>query len=126
MKKAVLFTLFCILSVCLFAGPVFAENDFISDPVAINNAAKSVLMLEIYDDQDELIATGSGFVAFNNKTLVTNYHVIEGADYILANSDGNAEQYIIMKVLIADSEKDIGHCQFLFPYRSCAVDAVGQ
>lgn len=115
MKKAVLFTLFCILSVCLFAGPAFAENDFINDPIAINNAAKSVLMLEIYDDQDDLIATGSGFVAFNNKTLVTNYHVIEGADYILANSDGNVEQYIIMKVLIADSEKDIAIVSFFSP-----------
>ena len=111
MKK----TIACLL-VCLLILPAFALADggFSDDPDAIELAAKSVLMLEVYDDDSELIATGSGFVAFNNRTIVTNYHVIEGAQWMLANSDDGYE-YMVTKVLVADEEKDIAICGFMSP-----------
>ncbi|MBE7004200.1 MAG: trypsin-like serine protease [Ruminococcaceae bacterium] len=54
------------------------------DPWSVEKAAKSVLYLEIYDDADNIIATASGFVCFNSTTVVTNYHVIDGAYIIKA------------------------------------------
>ena len=105
-----------LLALILIAAPatVFADNGFSSNPKAIDQAAKSVLMLQVFDVNNEMIATGSGFVAFNNRTLVTNYHVIDGADWMMANSD-DGYQYMVTKVLTADEEKDIAICEFMSP-----------
>lgn len=103
-----------LLAAILVAAPAYAASGFASDPNLIEEAALSVLMLEAYDSSDELIATGSGFVAFDNKTLVTNYHVIEGAETIIANSD-DGYQYIVNKVFVANQIKDIAICGFFSP-----------
>ena len=104
-----------ILTLCLLLPAcALAETGFSSDPDAIERAAKSVLMLEVYDADNELLATGSGFVAFDNRTLVTNYHVIEDADWMVANSDDGYE-YMVTKVLVADEAKDIAICGFMSP-----------
>lgn len=104
----ILLVTFIILA-CSFA---FADG-FATNPELINEAAKSVMMLEIHSG-NEVIATGSGFVAFDNRHLITNYHVIEGADMIWAYSDiGNP--YIIMDVCVLDEEKDIAILQFFSP-----------
>jgi hypothetical protein len=87
---------------------------FETDLDGIDKAAQSVLMLDIYDANDDLIATGSGFVAFDNYTMVTNCHVIEGADYIIANSDAGY-QYFVTKVIAADAQKDIAILEFFSP-----------
>ena len=97
---------------CMLFSAAYAE-DFSDNPDEIENKALSVLMLEIYDDGEE-IATGSGFVMFDNMTLVTNYHVIEDATMIVADSD-DGYQYFITKVLIADEKKDIAILQFMTP-----------
>ena len=102
------------LAIFLLLSCALAENGFSSDPDAIELAAKSVLMLEVYDADDELLATGSGFVAFDNRTLVTNYHVIEDAAWMVANSDDGYE-YMVTKVLVADETKDIAICGFMSP-----------
>ena len=105
-----------LCSVLLFGFQTgFADSlSFSQDPDAIEEAALSVLMLEIYDDANELLATGSGFVMFNNMTLVTNYHVIEGASRISAISDEGYE-YQVNKVKIFDDNKDIAILQFSTP-----------
>ncbi len=87
---------------------------FSDNPAEINKAAQSVMMLEVYDKNGDLIATGSGFVAFDNRHVVTNYHVAEDADIIYAYSD-SGDPYIIMDVCIADSIKDIAVLQFFSP-----------
>lgn len=111
MKKALMLILVCIITITCNG---LAEESFSSNPDAIEQTAQSVLMLEVFDSNDELIATGSGFVAYNNHTIVTNYHVIEGADWILANSDAGY-QYMVTKVLVADRTKDIAICSFMSP-----------
>jgi len=103
-----------LLLVALVWPCAFAEGGFSSNPDAIEKAAQSVLMLEVFDADDNLIGTGSGFVAFNNRTIVTNYHVIDGADWVRANSD-LGYQYMVTKVLVADEEKDIAICSFMSP-----------
>ena len=83
-----------LVTLAMFPLTAHAVSNFSSNPNAINEAAKSVLMLEVFNADNELISTGSGFVAFNNRTIVTNHHVIEGADWIMANSD-DGYQYMI-------------------------------
>ena len=112
MKKRVLSILLVIL-IAQFI-PAYADAGFSSNPDAIEQAAKSVLMLQVFDSNDKEIGTGSGFVAFNNRTIITNYHVIDGADWMIANSD-DGYQYMVTKVLIADEEKDIAICGFMSP-----------
>lgn len=52
-------------------------------PVSIPDLAQSVLYLEVYDGDGLLLGSASGFL-FDDKTLVTNYHVIQGACYLSA------------------------------------------
>jgi hypothetical protein len=93
----------------------FASAQAFSDDLeAIDNAAKSVLLLVVYDSEGNIIATGSGFVAFDCETLVTNNHVIEGADLILAISDAGYE-YMVTKVIAADAQRDIALLEFMSP-----------
>ena len=81
-KKLSAFLLSVLALMTLLLGVAFADG-FSADPDAMEEKLKSVLMLEVYSD-GKLIATGSGFCAFDNHTLITNYYVIEDADYLLA------------------------------------------
>ncbi len=66
---------------------------FSSDPEAMSIVSHSVLTIEVYDKDDNLISTGSGFVAFSPTTIVTCFHVIDGAYRILAvDENGIASQ----------------------------------
>ena len=71
----------------------------------MNNAASSVLLLEFYNN-DELIGSGSGFIALEPNLLVTCLHVIEGADEIKAISD-NGMSYLVSEVVAYDRQRDI-------------------
>ena len=49
---------------------------------SIQSKADRVVYLEIYDKRQNVTGTASGFFIQDGKTLVTNYHVIEGAESI--------------------------------------------
>lgn len=103
-----------IMFICIFGVlPSYAEG-FSKNPDAIEKAVQSVFMLEIYDKSNNEIATGSGFAIFDNMTIVTNYHVIENAEWIIADSD-DGYQYFVTKVLIASEADDIAILQFMTP-----------
>lgn len=102
-----------LAAACAFLAFASAEG-FSDDPERINQAAKSVMKLEVLDKNGDIIKTGSGFVAFDNRHLITNYHVADGADMIYAYSD-TGDPYIIMDVCISDSQKDIAVLQFFSP-----------
>lgn len=97
-----------LLSGCASA---FSEHDFVNDADAIEEAANSVFMLEIYAANNQKIGVGSGFAAIERGLLFTNYHVIEDGAYILAVSD-DREQYLITKVCIADKSRDLAILRF--------------
>lgn len=80
----------------------------------IEKLSKSVLMLNIYDTKNELLATGSGFIAFENDVLVTNYHVIDKA-YKIEAIDENDVVYSLDKVIAFDKEKDLAILKFSNP-----------
>ncbi len=92
-----------------FAMSALAQ--FSGDPDAIEEAALSVVMLNVYDRDGHLQATGSGFVLFDERTVVTNYHVIEGSYAVTAESDVG-EQYPVPEILIADQRKDLAILRF--------------
>lgn len=85
---------------------------FQTDYAAIDKAAKSAFLLEVYDADDQMIATGSGFVVFDKGTLITNEHVIRGAAYIIAHSDQYKASYKLTEVKAADAELDIAVLKF--------------
>lgn len=55
------------------------KTTFSEDLKAIEKVDKSVVKIICYDYFGEEMSTGSGFVAFDKNTIVTNFHVIEGA-----------------------------------------------
>ena len=103
---------FLLLAVFLMQpAAVLGEYSFSDDADAIERAADSVFMLEVYASGNQKIAVGSGFVAFDSSLLVTNYHVIEGGAYIIAVSD-DQEQYLISRKCCENRKKDIAILQF--------------
>lgn len=87
-------------------------KSFQADYEAIDKAAQSAFLLEVYDNKDQAIATGSGFVAFDKGTMITNEHVIEGAAYIIAYSDQYRNTYKLTELKAVDKEKDIAILAF--------------
>ena len=107
-----------ILSLALLACPgTLAEAagtlSFTTDYQGIDDAAQSVLML--YWEDAFYAYSGSAFVAFEEDMLITNYHVIEGAQSeIFAYSD-SGEEYVIDRVFAADKDKDLAIVGFSEP-----------
>ncbi|MBR4080623.1 MAG: serine protease [Clostridia bacterium] len=87
---------------------------FSDAPEEIEQAALSVLMLTVYDEDGDAASTGSGFVMFDNQTLVTNYHVVDEAYSVVAESD-DGRRYDLTRILIADEENDIAVLRFEQP-----------
>ena len=108
MKAVLAFLTACLL---LFPGMACGEYSFSSDADAIEKAADSVFMLEVYSYNNQQVAVGSGFVAFDSSLLVTTYHVIEGGSYIVAVSD-DKEQSLVSGVCSYDRNKDIAILHF--------------
>jgi len=74
----------------------------------------SVVLLEVYDDTDTVIATASGFFINDDRTILTNYHVIEDAYSIIALTE-NGDSFAIHNILNINEPADI----VIF---SCAVN----
>ena len=106
MKRSLLSLTTLLLFLFSFMRAALAEYSFASDPDAVEKAADSVFMLEVYDAHNRKLAVGSGFVIFNPSIMVTNYHVIEDGAYLIAISD-DAEQFVIDEVCAADKKLDL-------------------
>ncbi|MBQ8536146.1 MAG: trypsin-like peptidase domain-containing protein [Clostridia bacterium] len=105
--------LLIILLALFMVWPLCAQADFTTDSNAIEKAAQSVLMLAC-SNKDGSLSTGSGFVAFNSQTLVTNCHVMDEAQEIVASDDaGNL--YIVDRVYCVSEHMDIAILGFAAP-----------
>ena len=58
------------------APPAVQEKDAQEKILELSN---SVLLVNVYDREGNLAKSGSGFIAFDDETLVTNFHVIKDA-----------------------------------------------
>jgi len=80
---------------------------FVNDPIAIADAASSVVRLDCYDKNGELYSTGSGFVMFGDGVIVTNYHVIAGKVHSITARREDGLSFEISSVLAFDEARDI-------------------
>lgn len=116
MKRAIIRlrrTAIIFLVICTLFYPMLShgETSFSADADAIERAADSVFMLEVYSYNNRMLATGSGFVAFDSSLLITNYHVIEGGAYIVAISD-DQDRYLVSGICGYDKSRDIAILHF--------------
>lgn len=73
----------------------------------VQNKAEQVVYVEVYDGNHRPIANASGFFIADGRTLVTNYHVIDGAGSLeVYTADGNDSVSATM-VLAYDRAKDL-------------------
>ena len=115
MKKTIrqLTIILCLFTVIFLSFPIIssAEQGFTDNADAIEIAADSVFMLEVYGRDNQKIGVGSGFVAFDSSLLITNYHVIEGGAYVIAISDEHV-RYMVSMLCATDKAQDIAILQF--------------
>ena len=88
MKRIISIVLIMVIMLNSSACGSFSTDDpFGFTKVDIEKVKDSVVMIETYDDSKSLIATGSGFCAYNENWIITNFHVIEGARHISVITD---------------------------------------
>lgn len=93
----------------LLAGALFIAVLLILPLTAtsdIETVKDSVVLVEVYDENNNEIATGSGFCAFNENWIVTNFHVIEGAGKIKILTD-DYEEVVVDNIVFFNRKKDI-------------------
>lgn len=69
--------------------------------------SNAVLYLEVYDANNDLIKTASGFVIEDGTVLVTNYHVVAGAYRIVANTSDGESSVEATNILAYDQLADL-------------------
>lgn len=95
--KKILIFIICFL---LFPLPSFADAGRIFKE---NNDA--VIVVKTYDKKNNPLGQGSGFIISRNGAIVTNHHVIEGADSIYVKIGGKAVK--VEDIISDDKENDL-------------------
>jgi len=81
-------------------------EDCVLTSTEIATLSRSVLTVYVYNSKREQIKTGSGFIAFNDSTIVTNNHVIENGVYVEVVSEDDVI-LTIAGILHYDVDSDI-------------------
>ncbi len=88
------------------------ELGFVDSPQRIEQAAQSVLKITSYEDDGDVLVTGSGVVLFESNLVVTNCHVIVNMAYLeLLDEAGNSYRLEQKDVLVANQDYDIAICR---------------
>ncbi len=86
------------------------EDSFAQNKHTLAEVDPSVVTLYCYeiDGEDDIVieGTGSGFIAFNDQTVVTNYHVYEMGENISIMTE-DEEEYVVDSAIALSEEKDI-------------------
>lgn len=107
----ILISILTVFSVGIASAEADGAKPFSTDYAAINEAAQSMFLVEIYGANDTLLGTGSGFIAFDEHYFVTNHHVIEDAKYLIVVDD-NGKEYNVTDLLATDEKRDIAILKF--------------
>ena len=111
-KTAVLFLLSMILlnGMHRMTGAQAEEKaSFTGHPEAIEEACSSLVMLDVYDRHDSRITRGSGFIAFDDHTLVTSCHVIVNMEYMIVTCE-NGDSFRVDHIVELDENADVALC----------------
>ena len=107
MKRMIAFLLVLCLLMSFQVGAFAANIPFYEDSQAIARAAESVLLLTCYDNEGNAVATGSGFLAFEDGIIVTNYHVIDGITGPIKANTEDGMYFDINEILCYDQVADV-------------------
>lgn len=72
----------------------------------LSDVESSVVKVNCYDKAGNLTATGSGFVVYDNRTVITNYHVLENAYRMEIETEDN-RVYNIASIVNCSEQKDL-------------------
>jgi Tfp pilus assembly protein PilF len=91
------------------------SSAFAADIPALVRASKpAVVQLLCYDQDDQLVASGTGFFISPDGKLLTNYHVIRGviedSEIVVAKSD--TKRYQLITIGAADEKRDVAELIF--------------
>lgn len=81
----------------------------IDNQLSVKDIAKNsnaVVYIEVSDSNGKPVASGSGFIITTDGTIVTNYHVIDGASFAKVTLE-NGNKYDVDKVLEFSKEHDL-------------------
>lgn len=87
--------------ICVFIGYCFLNG-----AMDVEEVKDSVVMVEVYGANEELFATGSGFCAYKENWIATNFHVIEGAKSIKIITDAH-EKITIDRIVFFNKKHDV-------------------
>lgn len=96
-RKTIIIGIVSICVICLL---------YILSKPSIENIKDSVVMIETYDEKNNLIGTGSGFCAYKSNYIITNYHVIEGGHHFKVKTSKN-QKYEVDDIVIFNNQNDI-------------------
>jgi S1-C subfamily serine protease len=101
---------FCICPLISIVGTVAVHATDI--PALVQRAKPAVVEILTFDQQNNLLKTGTGFFISPDGILLTNYHVISGGSGIIAKTPTGAV-YILKSVVSYSEAYDVAELQFL-------------
>ncbi len=112
-KKSRIPVIAAVAVIVILAISVFTPNkepmpqNNLTEDINVNYVADSVLYIEIYDENNEILGTASGFLINDNRTLVTNYNAVEYAFDIKVKTVYSDEAIGAATLLAYDEMADI-------------------
>ena len=71
-----------------------------------NIASPAIVMIELFDENNELVSLGSGFIVDDSGIIVTNYHVIDGGYSVIVKLTDGRELNVV-EILNYDVDRDV-------------------
>lgn len=106
-KKGIVVCVISIIVIAVIGVLLFDKfSNFSTNTRKIEMAAKSVVLVSCYDKAGNIRSTGSGFVLYDDRTIVTNYHVVDAAVAINISTDED-HTFPVKSVIAYDIDKDI-------------------
>ncbi len=110
-----------IIILIIIIGVIFGIIFINTSKQDIETVKDSVVMIETFDENDELLSTGSGFCAYKENYIITNFHVIQGAKKIKIIDD-NKNEYDVQKIELFISSDDLAILSGNFSFKPIQID----
>ena len=94
-----------VILLILFTNNFIFSTSFKSIYKENSPACVKILSIISEKERDDITSCGSGFIINSNGTIITNYHVIDGAKEILVQLDNN-EEYMVQGFYVMDKSLD--------------------
>jgi serine protease Do len=91
-----------IFSIAAFSSSL-AQEDLAA---IVKKVQPSIIFIQTYDEEGEVIAQGSGFFVSEEGDVITNFHLVEGAKNA-AIKTATGKVYLVKKVAAEDKEGDL-------------------